>query len=119
MSITQGVCIVIVNCREEKKDNLDILIKVLKVDEKYYIKDKKNKIKAKNGVIIYWPAEEFVSDINLKKSTILVVTKIMKKDVKFVRFLLDGTAYLVLAAATSYVIIREIPKVKLKSTSND
>ncbi len=26
---------------------------ILKLDEKYYIKDKKNKIKAKNGVITY------------------------------------------------------------------
>ena len=43
----------------------------------------------------------------------------MKKDVKFVRFLSDGTAYLVLVAAINYVTIREIPKVKLKSTSND
>lgn len=89
------------------------------MDEKYYIKDKKNKIKAKNGVITYWPAEEFVSDINLKKSTIHVVTKIMKKDVKFVRFLSDGTAYLVLVAAINYAIIQEIPNLKLKNTSND
>jgi hypothetical protein len=38
--------------------------------------------------------------------------RIMKKDVKFVRFLLDGTEYLVLAAAINYATIRGIPKVK-------
>jgi hypothetical protein len=38
--------------------------------------------------------------------------KIMKKDAKFVRFLLDGTEYLALVAAINYAIIREIPKVK-------
>jgi hypothetical protein len=43
----------------------------------------------------------------------------MKKDVKFVRFLSDGTAYLVLVAAINYAIIQEIPNLKLKNTSND
>lgn len=55
----------------------------------------KNKIKTKKGVITYWPAKEFVSSINLKKYIILVVMRMMKKDVKYARYLLDGTAYLV------------------------
>lgn len=46
MSITQGVCIIIINCREEKKDNPNILNQGIKRDEKYYIKDKKNKNKS-------------------------------------------------------------------------
>jgi len=36
----------------------------------------------------------------------------MKKDVKFVRFLSDGTEYLALVVAINYATIREIPNVK-------
>jgi hypothetical protein len=106
------VCITFIGCRAEKRTFWIYMINALKFDEKYYIKDKKNKLKAKNGVTTYWPAEEFVSDINPKKSTTPVVTRIMKKDVKFVRFLSDGTEYLALVAAINYATIREIPNVK-------
>ena len=100
------------DAEHEKRVRSDYHINTFKFDEKYYIKDKKNKLKAKNGATTYWPAEEFVPDINLKKSTTPVVMRIMKKDVKFVRFLLDGTEYLALAAAINYATIRGIPKVK-------
>ncbi len=56
----------------------------------------KNKIKTKKGDSTNWHAEEFVLSINLRKFIIRVGMKMMKKDVKSVRYLLDGRGYLVL-----------------------
>jgi hypothetical protein len=47
------VCITFIGCRAEKRTFWIYMINALKFDEKYYIKDKKNKLKAKNGVTTY------------------------------------------------------------------
>jgi hypothetical protein len=47
----------------------------------------KNKVKIIKDVLTIWLVKAFVSNINLKKFTILAVMRMMKKDVKFVRYL--------------------------------
>jgi hypothetical protein len=45
-----------------------------------------NNIKIKKGIDTIWLVEEFVLNINQKKFIIHVVTKMMKKGVKFVKY---------------------------------
>jgi hypothetical protein len=53
VSKTQGVYQFLYDAEHEKRVRWDYHINAFKFDEKYYIKDKKNKLKAKNGATTY------------------------------------------------------------------